>query len=147
MASPTRGIIAGFNDIDNIEYVTIASLGNSTDFGDQTQTAYYPAGGSNSTRGLIAGGTDPGINVIQYITIASTGNAADFGDLTLARHKFSAQPSSVRCCWMGGATNSARNTIDYATIASLGNATDFGDLPLNRESYGAGSITSAHGGL
>jgi hypothetical protein len=48
---------------------------------------------------------------------------------------------------MGGATTSARNTIDYATIASLGNATDFGDLPLNRESYGAGSITSAHGGL
>ena len=67
-----------------MEYITIASTGNSTDFGDLLGDNYWRmAGTSSSTRGLFGGGMIGGAdqNVIQYITIASTGNSQDFGDL------------------------------------------------------------------
>jgi len=67
-----------------IDYVTIASAGNATDFGDLTAARIYVASCSNSTRGLFGGGSGPS-NVIDYVTIASAGNATDFGDLTVAR--------------------------------------------------------------
>ena len=63
-----------------MEYVTIASAGNATDFGDLTQTSSALASTSSSTRGIFGGGTGP-TNVISFITIATTGNATDFGDL------------------------------------------------------------------
>ena len=93
-SSPTRGLSAGgFNNTPSatksnvIEFVTIATLGNATDFGDLTSQRYSPGSGSSKTRGVIGGGnTQPGkTNVIDFVTIASAGNASDFGDLTSAR--------------------------------------------------------------
>jgi hypothetical protein len=70
-----------------LEYITTASAGNGTDFGDLTEAVQGAGGTSNSTRGLFAGGETSSTtrNNIDYITIASTGNASDFGDLTVAR--------------------------------------------------------------
>ena len=69
-----------------MDYVTIASTGNATDFGDLLSAYTNPATSSNSTRGILTGGTSPeSNNTIQYITIASTGNATNFGDLTVTR--------------------------------------------------------------
>ena len=93
-SSPTRGLSAGgFNNTPSatksnvIEFVTIATLGNATDFGDLLTQRYTPGSGSSKTRGVVAGGnTQPGkTNVIEFVTIASAGNASDFGDLTSAR--------------------------------------------------------------
>ena len=43
--------------VDNIDYVTIATLGNATDFGDLSDGTDSGAGGVNSTtRALIGGG-------------------------------------------------------------------------------------------
>ena len=93
-SSPTRGLSAGgFNNTPSstksnvIEFVTIATLGNATDFGDLTAQRYSPGSGSSKTRGVIGGGnTQPAkTNVIDFVTIASAGNASDFGDLTQAR--------------------------------------------------------------
>ena len=68
-----------------MDYVTIASTGNATDFGDLDQGRAYGGQASNQTRGLYMGGeiATPANNTtnIQYITIASTGNSASFGDL------------------------------------------------------------------
>jgi hypothetical protein len=66
-----------------IQYITIASTGNATDFGDLTVARNYTPGASNATRGVFCGGNDggSGLNVMDYITIDSTGNATDFGDL------------------------------------------------------------------
>jgi len=81
-SSTTRGVFAGgialggVSTTNIIQYITIASTGNSIDFGDLTALFSYGAGCSDSTRGLFADYT----NVINYITIASTGNAIDFGD-------------------------------------------------------------------
>ena len=91
LSSNTRGVFGGGNPnqpspnnkTDTMEYITIASLGNVTDFGNLTSSQNSGMGTSNNLRGIFAGGytTPTEINVIQYITIASTGNATDFGDL------------------------------------------------------------------
>ena len=65
-----------------IEYITIASTGDATDFGDLTVARYRLGAASSSIRGVFAGGnTGSAVNVIDFITIASTGNATDFGDM------------------------------------------------------------------
>jgi hypothetical protein len=94
-SNSTRGVFAGgFNDgagnssINNIDYITIATTGNATDFGDLTSNRSMMGAASSSTRGFFAGGGSTNgsyLNIIEYITFASTGNAADFGDLTSAR--------------------------------------------------------------
>ena len=89
VSSTTRGIFAGGLDnpttsthLNTIEFITIASNGNGTDFGDLTLGRRKPAGASNSTRGVFAYGyvAPARYNTMDYITIASTGNAIDFGD-------------------------------------------------------------------
>ena len=73
---------AGSTKVNTIEYVTISTTGNSSDFGDSTTTARYSSGCSNAVRGLKFGGNDgSAIDVIDFITIATLGNAKDFGDL------------------------------------------------------------------
>ena len=68
---------------NTMDYITMASEGNATDFGDIANQAHgYGAGGSNATRGVITGCSPSNANRIDYITIATTGNATDFGDTT-----------------------------------------------------------------
>lgn len=67
------------------EYVTIDTLGNTTDFGDLIEDHTYGCATSNGTIGVIIGGEPSGYtNSISYITIATPGNATDFGDLNIA---------------------------------------------------------------
>ena len=69
--------------VNIIEYITIASTGNATDFGNLAANNQDTSSLSNSTRNVTGGGEEgSGTNRIQYITIASTGNSTDFGDLT-----------------------------------------------------------------
>ena len=74
-----------------MDFVTIAALGNATNFGDLTNKRRQSGTASSPTRGIIAGGgndtpsPNTAYNTIDYITIASTGDAQDFGDLTLLR--------------------------------------------------------------
>ena len=61
----------------------MASLGDSTDFGDLTDNRRRGSGLSNSVRGVFAGGYGaPGnSNIIDFVTISTLGDATDFGDL------------------------------------------------------------------
>ena len=68
--------------MNSIDYVTIATTGNATDFGDIPAAKAYGAACSNSIRGVHCVGGYPGTdNSMSYVTIQSTGNAYDFGDL------------------------------------------------------------------
>ena len=67
--------------MNTIHFVTIATLGNSQDFGDRTVAKSQVASFSSSTRGVFAGAGEGDTNVIDFITISATGNAIDFGDL------------------------------------------------------------------
>ena len=157
-ASSTRGLFGGgftapspnaAAGLKQINYVTIASLGDSQDFGDLTGNGVrYPAATSSPTRGLFAGGRDSADapvfnqNVIHYVTIATLGNALDFGDLSYTPYSAMGTGSSTRGIFTGGynpAGSAAYDNIDYITIASTGNAQDFGNLTVGRGGHAASS--------
>ena len=103
VSSATRGVHMGGGPapapaaiLNTIEFVTIATTGNTQDFGDLSRTNSRDGGAtSSSTRGVFGGG-DPNAgpyaktNSIDFITIATTGNSSDFGDLTDARNHVNA---------------------------------------------------------
>ena len=108
---------------DVIDFITMSSVGNATDFGDLSGNKNtMPGVCSNFTRGLIGDASS-----IDFITYATTGNAADFGDMSVARGYLAGLNSSTRGVFAGGADPSIKNVIDYVTMTSLGNAVDFGD--------------------
>ena len=137
--SRTRGICAGaYNShptADTIDFITYASTGDSTDFGNLLGQYYSNPGASSETRGLWMGGTTNATSVsgsqdvIQYVTIASTGDAVDFGDMIQAISTSATFNSQTRAIAAGGyETPVTSNRIQYITTSTLGNATDFGDL-------------------
>ena len=140
-SSETRGLFAGgqhpspFTFFNIIDFVTIASTGNATDFGDLENKAYNVRGCSSRTRGVAAcgqkGPSFAAVNTIEYVTIASTGNANDFGDLSTVRTIVAPAASSTRGVFAGG--HDTTNVIDFITISSTGDATDFGDLSVARK--------------
>ena len=153
LMSPTRGVFnsslgpSPFPGQSALSYVTIATLGNSQDFGNLQQARASCAGLSNSTRGLFAGGYQPTLHSsIEYFQIASTGNAQFFGDLLATTQSLNGNcTSSTRGVIAGGSTPGYTNTIQYISIQTQGNAVDFGDL-TGLTSYPSG-ISNAHGGL
>ena len=157
-----RGIsFAGYKDApgaaetDVIEYITINSAGDSTDFGDALGAKAYMGGCSNDTsdRGIAAGGYKTADsprrhNVIQYITITSTGNATDFGDLTtvLAQTSGLSNGTGERGVFGGGANDASgtkQDVIQYITINSTGNSADFGDLLAVQSAGGTTGLSDA----
>ena len=162
LESPTRGILAGgFNNtpspttnFNRIDFLTIATTGNTQDFGDLTALTIGPAGSSSNTRGIIMhGGTPTHTNVIDFITIASTGNATDFGDQATAKGGNTGSASNkIRMIMLGGYGEAPAytivNTIEHLTIATTGNSLDFGDIT---EGTGGGAnkagCSDSHGGL
>ena len=87
-SNSTRGIIHGGRDVNNnnnntIQFITIATTGNSSDFGDTAVAAAHQMGGSSPTRGVVGAGFNPSItNAMEFVNIMSLGNASDFGDCT-----------------------------------------------------------------
>ena len=154
--SSTRGVFGGGyappsnDEVNTIGYITIASTGNATDFGDLTVARALNNSYSSDTRAIFIGGVSPGTtNVLDYITIGSTGNATDFGDLSVARRDMGALSNNLRGIALGGYSasplNDVQNVIDFVTIASTGNASDYGDLISKREDMS--SASNGHGGL
>ena len=140
-SSSTRGLIGGGTAsnpsptfTNSMEFITIATTANATDFGDLNNATRNIGGLSNQTRGLFAGGGDnPAlIDVIDFFTIASAGNASDFGNLTDAKKGVNGVGSPTRGLFAGGYNPSHTDDIDLVTIATAGNATDFGNLTLAR---------------
>jgi hypothetical protein len=135
--SSTRGLIGGgyrgtgFNsNYSLIEYITIATTGNASTFGDLAVATRQLGSCSSSTRGIFAGGTGAG-SAIYYVTIASTGNSSSFGNLSSAARYISSCSSATRGLF--GAMDdltAGKNAIEYITIASTGNSADFGDLTI-----------------
>ena len=100
VGSATRGVfIGGSTPVsspevyqNSMEYITLTTTGETTDFGDATSLfgASSHSGASNMVRGVVHNGrtADGGtaLNTLEYITIATTGNTTDFGDLNYAAH-------------------------------------------------------------
>ena len=89
VSNDTRGLIMGGTDASNyrlntIQYITIQTTGNATDFGDLTVVKGYLSACSNESgdKGFSIGGDSASSqsNVIDVVTISTAGNATDFGD-------------------------------------------------------------------
>ena len=151
VSSLTRGIFnngnnpgdSDYTSTNVLDYVTIATTGNSVDFGDLTTFRYGFAPVSNSTRGVFVGGLNEYVspyptggapsaytNTMDYITMATLGNAIEFGDsFSSASSHNSATCSSTRGVYtisFNGSSND--NSLYYITIATTGNGQDFGNL-------------------
>ena len=89
-SSSTRGLFAGGISqydvkLSVIQYVTIATTGNASTFGELSGGRFNMSAASSELRGVFLGGqnsSSTSINLIEYVTIASTGNASNFGYLT-----------------------------------------------------------------
>jgi len=99
-----RAIFGGGSEYGaTVEYVEIASLSNSIDFGDLASPTTGTAACSSSTRGVFGGGYAGGnLNVMQYFTIASTGNSTDFGDTVSSLTELTGLANSTRGLYLGG---------------------------------------------
>ena len=163
-ASITRGFVYGgrypgspsaFSNA--IEFITMSTLGNGTDFGDLTQGVQHPSGVSDKTRGVKMGGTitagpapymAQGTNIIDFVTMASQGNALDFGDTYNSdAYGFNGACSDrTRGVRFGGGSPAPFNTdiIDYITIQSTGDSVDFGHMTSN-STYTCSASNSVRG--
>ena len=138
LSNSTRGIFISAQEhpsyLATTDFVTIASTGTCTAFGDVTDNRYGGAASASPTRGIYAGGvqgaTSPGTNFISYCTIATTGSWADFGDLSNGSGGYrytNGSSSATRGLIYGGNYPGDGNEIDFITIATLGDSVDFGD--------------------
>jgi hypothetical protein len=141
-----RGVFFGGNNptyFNEIQYITISTLGDAKDFGDMTRTHNNVSGAGSATRIVLAGGYDNSarLNTMDYITISSTGNAFDFGDLS-KQGRSSMFPASdgTRGIYAGGfdPSETSVRVIEYITISAKGNSTNFGDLTGTSRSGASG---------
>tara|TARA_Y100001973_G_scaffold37049_1_gene55819 strand:+ start:27 stop:1403 length:1377 start_codon:yes stop_codon:yes gene_type:complete len=117
-----------------IEFVNIASQGNSENFGD-CSIGNQSSSFSSSIRGFFNGQNYN--DVMEYVTIASGGDSIDFGNLTVAGALSQGGSSSTRGITSGGWGPSRLNVIDYVEMMTLGDAIDFGDLARGVNAPGA----------
>jgi hypothetical protein len=139
-----RGAWAGGNTNPvvhgDIEYINIASTGNSVDFGANITTRRRASAFASSTRMVVNGGATPSPTGVQeFLTFASTGTVTAWGDTlsTAGSCDNAAFGNQTRGITKSGYTSpGASGTMDYCTIASEGNTQDFGDLIANGDAPG-----------
>ena len=77
-----------------IQFITIASTGNASDFGDLSEGKNQATATASQTRGVHIGGNNGSSpyngNTMEFVTIATTGNVTDFGDTYPARTRATA---------------------------------------------------------
>ena len=138
-----RGVFGtGYNNAPNsslnsMQFVTIATTGNTEDFGDLADSSISKGSFGSATRGFFAGGDSvPGQadnKAIEFTIFSSSGGGNDFGDMTNTKAYLSGMSNDIRGFIVGGATTPEyvkQNVIEFVTMASTGNGNDFGDLAL-----------------
>jgi hypothetical protein len=136
--------------INEIDYVTIATDGNASDWGNLA-TARKDTGGNSacgtSSRILIGGGTNSSGNytaTIDYINPASAGNASSFGNLANALWYTGSTNNDTHAIWVQGLNASVQfqNYAHRVTIDTTGNASLWGTTA--EAGYGIGATSGAH---
>ena len=162
-SSRTRGIVAGgvpannsTSQVSDIKFITTASTGNITTFGDiGRDTASSGSGCSNETRGLIAGGFADDVfapvNTIDYVTISSTGNGQEFGDIQSSKNRVQHADfgNSTRAIFAGGyyvsSSGGQSNSATYVHYATQGTTANFGACTASQNVRMGGASNSIIG--
>ena len=126
---------------DTIDYVTVATIGNSIDFGNATTARWGNHGVASDTRIVFSTGGGNAASLMDYITIATLGNATTFGNfISMSDGGFCGD--GTRGVHIGGAN------MEYITIATLGGATNFGTMTTyGSNPYGGGVCTDGSRGV
>jgi hypothetical protein len=140
------GYAGGASALNVIDYITVTTTGNATDFGDLVTATESNSSCASTTRGITAMGAAG--TLIQYVTIATTGNASSFGNMTFKAYVGAAVNNSTRGVFAMGQRDEAptgrSDVMEYITIATTGNSTDFGDLTAARAAL-AGVCSTTRG--
>jgi len=139
---------------DNMDFITISTRGNATDFGDYIISNGTGNRGqvSSSTRGFCYGGESPSAgdshNTIGKHEFASLGSAIDFANLTFTSKGGPGCSNATRgvCCRGYGAPSLNHEDVCFFTMASQQDASDFGDL-ISGSSYGGNGMASPTRGV
>ena len=116
---------------NNVDYVSIDTLGNGVDFGDDYINRNGCSGTSNGSRGLFFGGNSSGYyKKITYYTIAVPSNYTDFGEMNAPGSRYGDAVGDGTYAVASNAYGTGHNGVDYVTVATTGNGTDFGDLTV-----------------
>ena len=158
----TRGIFAGGHTgptgpgyTNEMDFLTISTLGNTQDFGDLSAARGNGVGGMASrTRGIVWGGIPAGTQ-IDKVTIASAGTgAASFGTANLYTEGGFGCSNNIRAIQGGGFDRpnsfAQAGTLQYITIASEGASVTFGGLStpsLDQRAIYGGSFASSTRGI
>ena len=114
-----------------IQYITTASTGDATDFGDLQAARHSAADVSSTTRNVTAGGFISFTNRYDGIcNNSSTGNATDFGNLSVARGTYGMRASNQT------PQESYRGSKCHRFLAQQVMRADFGDLQTQRRGGG-----------
>ena len=141
-----RGIWSGGQQVPtihaDIEYITISTQGNSTDFGSNIVEGKRRCSGFGSrVRGFCAAGRTPtNKSTIDFVTFSSTGTTTAWGDNTSATGTAdnSGFANSTRGMTKAGYQSPGiTGTLDYLTMSSTGGVQDFGDLATHGDAGGA----------
>ncbi len=132
---------------DDIDYLTISTLGNAVNFGNLSDGNRSGRGVLSSiTRAVFGSGYGPADDM-HYVTIASTGDSTAFGLEVANASSRAGLSNGTRGCFGGRLEGSPshNNVISYITIASLGNAKDFGDLSVDGRGAPGAAASSTRG--
>ena len=124
----TRGVFAGSGPsaADTMDWITISTLGDATDFANNDTSINYSRQGSSRIRGFI-GNDVAGSSAVSTYVFAIQSDATDFGDLTQSCQSGCFVSNATRLCSFEG-TNPSTNVISYVTMATTGTFKDFGDM-------------------
>ena len=157
-SSTTRGIVLGGNagaDAPSANgpeatthLITLATLGNATDFGEMVTAKNQNTACSNNVKGVVTNGQATLSNgSYEQFNIATTGSFSNFGQLTAGRFFERGAGSQIanRGLFGGGANPSNTNVIDFCSFTSGSSFTDFGDLSAAKKS--AEGLSNNAGGI
>jgi len=138
--STTRQVVGGGGTAGSntaatnvMDYITIATTGNSTNFGSFVMGVRRQlAGVSDNVRGLFVGGRNANsnnLNTMEYITIATTGNAINAAQLTAAAAQTCGCSDGVTGVIASASANAGTsNGTQKINIATSGASTVFATL-------------------
>ena len=135
-----------------MQFVTIATTGNTEDFGDLADSSIGKGSFGSATRGFFAGGDSvPGQadnKAIEFTIFSSSGGGIDFGDMTATKSYLGGMSNDIRGFFVGGATTPEyvkQNVIEFVTMASTGDGSDFGDLGIASITYNGAAANNTRG--
>ena len=136
-----RGIFASGISSNVIDYITIATTGNATDFGDSLKTQHDGSAVGSLLRAVFGGGTGTTADTkLEYISFQTLGNAVGFGAM------LSGIGGNSAACGDGSRGIWGQNTaMQYITIDTAATAISFGTLGNNHGSDPASCADDTRG--